>query len=164
MQKTSKKIKIGLDFHGVLATNPQYFSAFCHKVIDRGWELHIITGGPRKDVLKYLKDNAIAYSKIYTILDECDKLGLVEYFADGSFYVNEAIWNKAKAEYCRKNSISFHIDDSAEYSPYFSTPFCLYKCNKNKCIMADDGFSIRFTDGVDKALENIEEYLQKKEL
>ena len=154
----NEKIKIGLDFHGVLATNPQYFAGFCRKVIEKGWELHIISGGPRKDILAYLQANNIRFSKLYTILETCDNKGEVEYFADGSFYVEESIWNKAKGEYCKKNKIDLHIDDSEYYAPYFSTPFCLYKPHKGKCRIDKDNFSIRFTDGVDMAVRSIENY------
>lgn len=154
-----EKIKIGLDFHGVLATNPQYFSVFCRKVMEKGWELHIISGGPRKDILQYLKVNDIPFTKIYTILETCDKAGVVEYYADGSFYVEEEIWNRAKGVYCRENKINLHIDDSKYYEPYFSTPFCLYKLHKGKCTLENKNLSIRFTDGVDAAIGEIENYL-----
>ena len=155
----NNKIKIGLDFHGVLATNPEYFSGFCRKVLEKGWELHIISGGPRKYILQYLKANNIPFTKLYTILETCDEKGLVKYFTDGSFYVEEEIWNKAKGEYCKKNRIDLHIDDSEYYQPYFSTPFCLYKPHKGKCEIIGDDFSIRFTYGVDAAIEAIENYL-----
>lgn len=156
---SDKKVKIGVDFHGVLATNPVYFSGFCRKVMEKGWEIHIISGGPRNDILQYLNKNDIPFTELYTILETCDKAGTVKYFADGSFYVKEEIWNRAKGIYCEKNNISLHIDDSSYYEPYFSTPFCLYTLHKGRCKIEKDDFVIRFTDGVDAAIKSIENYL-----
>ena len=106
-----------------------------------------------------MQANNIPFTKIYTILDACDKKGLVEYYADGSFYVKEEIWNKAKGMYCQHNKISLHIDDSKYYEPYFSTPFCLYKLHKGKCKVENENYAIRFTDGVEAAVGAIENYL-----
>ena len=161
---SDKKIKIGLDFHGVLATNPDYFANFCRQVIAKGWELHIISGGPRKDISEYLALRKIPYTKLYTILEVCEKEGTVRFFEDGSFYVKAEIWDKAKGEYCRKHKINLHIDDSASYEQYFSTPFCLYKQHKGKCVIGKENYAIRFTDGIGPALQKIEKFINESEM
>lgn len=41
-----KFLKIGLDFHGVINTNPSYFKDFTEYAEARGHRIYIITGGP----------------------------------------------------------------------------------------------------------------------
>ena len=66
------KVKIGLDFHGVITDRPEFFSAFSKAVKERGYELHIITGGPRKTVEDYLNSHNIFYTAVFAILDFYD--------------------------------------------------------------------------------------------
>ena len=40
-----KFLKIGLDFHGVINTNPSYFKDFTEYAEARGHRIYIITGG-----------------------------------------------------------------------------------------------------------------------
>ena len=69
MSKVVSRIKIGLDFHGVITDNPTYFSKFTQEAITRGYEIHIITGGPA-DVVKVMLDEwKINYTTIFAILD-----------------------------------------------------------------------------------------------
>ena len=154
-------IKIGIDFHGVLANRPEYFIEFCRRVVQKGWELHIISGGPKVEIKEWLKKNDVFYTKLYTILEQCTKNNEVTFFEDGTFHVDDKIWNRAKGDYCKKENISLHIDDSKEYYPYFSTPFCLYDSCKKKCVIKN-GVSIEFVPDFDAVISKIEDYLCNK--
>lgn len=129
--------KIGIDYHGVLNANPVFFARFCRLAIAQNCLVYIISGGSEKDVLFFLKKHRIDYSQIFSLVDFFDKQGLVTRFADGSFKVEDNLWNAAKAQFCAREQIDFHIDDSAVYGSYFTTPFCLYEMRRGKCLMPD---------------------------
>ena len=133
MINNTKRIKIGLDFHGVITDNPSYFAVFTQDALQRGYEIHIITGGPASVVKQMLDDWKISYTTIFAILDFYEHLGQVKYFSNGEFKVEKTLWNTAKARYCAENGIDFHIDDSKVYAKWFSTPFCVYDGKLKKC-------------------------------
>ncbi len=157
-----KKIRIGIDFHGVFNTKPEYFSRFCHDAMARGWEIHIISGGPEDKIKKYLKQYNASYNKIFTILEEAQKLGIVKFFDDKTFHIDDDFWNKAKAIYCEINNIDLHIDDSQEYGKYFSTGFCLYNQQKNICKIKGSTKEISFRNEIENTLNQIGGYLESK--
>lgn len=49
------KLKIGLDFHGVITDNPEYFKVFANEALRRGYEIHVISGGPKATIEKFLR-------------------------------------------------------------------------------------------------------------
>lgn len=153
------KLKIGLDFHGVITKHPKYFSAFSQAVKERGYELHVITGGPRQAVENYLKRHKIFYSTVFAILDFYDAQGEVEHFSNGEFKVPEKLWNSAKAEYCIAKGINIHIDDSNQYAKWFTTPFCHYDSKTQKCRIGDC-ITIDFDKEVNEVLEQIDEMVK----
>ncbi len=133
----TKKIKIGIDYHGVITANPEFFKKFNHYAINNNCLIYIISGGHKEDIRKFLLSNGIAYSTIWSTVDYYDELNQVKYFADGSFKIDDNLWDKAKAWYCAKNKIDIHIDDSVIYGKYFTTPFCLYNILEKKCLIND---------------------------
>ena len=160
MMKNDVRIKIGLDFHGVITDNPEYFSLFTKDAIARGYEIHIITGGPADVVQGMLNEWHISYTTIFAILDFYNHLGKVKYFDNGEFKVEETLWNTAKARYCEENKISFHIDDSVTYAQWFSTPFCYYEGEEKKC-RADTKTKINLSGNPQIALDEIYAYAHK---
>lgn len=118
--------RIGLDFHGVLNSNPDFFKEFCAFAKSRGAQIYIISGGPRETIIDFLARRQISYDKIWCIFDYFAARNKVKFMADGSFYVEDKEWNSAKGEYCRQNKICLQIDNSTVYGKYFSTPYCLY--------------------------------------
>lgn len=133
------KLNIGLDYHGVITDNIQYFRYFCASVIQRGHNLFIITGGPLDIVTKQLKAEGITYTKIFTIYDYYKKLGKIDYLPDGSYKIKDSLWNRTKAEYCKKYNIHIHIDDSLLYGKYFTTPYCIYDKKTKSCLITSSG-------------------------
>ena len=54
IQQAATKPKIGVDFHGVINTKPDFFREFCREALKFGLEVYIISGGPRETILAYL--------------------------------------------------------------------------------------------------------------
>lgn len=133
-----KKIRIGLDYHGVITAHPQYFSTFAQEALARGAEIHIITGGTKKEVVAHLKDWNIPFSKIFSIPDYYQAKGEAIYFSNGEYKIPDDLWDKAKAEYCNFEGINMHIDDSREYVKWFTTPYCRYDGKNPQCITEDE--------------------------
>lgn len=131
-------LKIGLDYHGVIDKNPSYFAAFCAEARRRGHLIYIITGGPAVKIKQLLTKYNVEYDFIFAISDYYQALGKVEQSPDGDLIVPKHLWNMAKAEFCRRNHINFHIDDSVDYLHWFSTPFCLYDNSEDICRLSPE--------------------------
>lgn len=159
----NEPIRIGLDFHGVVDKYPEYFSCFTHLAKQKGIEVYIITGGPRKVVDRFLQDHKIIYKELFAILDYYDAQGMVEYYKNGEYKVPDMLWNMAKGEYCAEKKITIHIDDSKEYADWFSTPFCFYDAQNRKCTLGNK-ISIDFTGDPEQTLEQIYKTFHQEQL
>lgn len=138
MAKTKiNSCKVGIDFHGVINTSPDFFREFSAVALARRIEVHVISGGPRDSVQKYLAEHRIPYTSLWCIYDHYNEKGEVTSFEDGTFHIKDELWNAAKAEYCRKKGICIHIDDSQIYELHFSTPYCLYNHRQHVCRFGD---------------------------
>lgn len=149
-----KKLKIGIDYHGVIDHNPNYFADFCREAIKRGHQIHIITGGPKTKVAQQLQADNILYSHIFAIVDFYIPKNAVSEFSEGHCRIDDDLWNRAKGIYCSEQGIDIHIDDSTEYNKYFSTPYCLYNNLEHYCTINNK--QISFTYPVSQALDTIE--------
>lgn len=129
-----RQVKIGVDYHGVITANPDFFKVFNQKALDKGCKIYILSGGAGQDIKEYLHLHGIVYSVVWSMLDYFERKNMVLHLSDGSFQVKDSLWNEAKAKYCRENGIDFHIDDSALYGENFETPFCLYDARQEVCL------------------------------
>ncbi len=154
-----QRLKIGLDFHGVINRHPEFFSGFCNEALRRGHEIHILTGGPENVVSEMLRQYKVPYSKLFAILDFYEQTGKVTHYANGEFKVEDKLWNRAKAEYCLANGINLHIDDSSLYGVWFQTPFCRYDGERSECVMPSS-YKIDLRTSPSLALDQIEELLK----
>lgn len=124
-------MKIGIDIHGVLDTNP-FFKQMALSMRHDGDEVHIITGTSielaLKDLEKLDMHKGFHYTHLYSITDDLINRGIPVEWKDGNnpFFPYEE-WDKAKAEYCAKNGIDIHFDDTKRYGEYFTTPFALVR-------------------------------------
>lgn len=146
-------LKIGIDYHGVITDNPTFFKNFNGLALQKGCLVYVISGGRKREIEVYLQKHQIPYSDIFSILDFYDAQNQVSYLPDGSFKIDDALWNKAKSDFCLQNNIAFHIDDSPLYGQTFQTPFCLYDQHAKNC--STTGFCIDFTQSPKKVLDNI---------
>jgi len=120
---------IGLDIHGVIDKNPEFFKTFTEALAAKCVEIHIITGAEDKPkIRKQLDDWGIKYHRFFSIVDYHRKLGEKIWYKDGQPWMDTDIWNRTKAAYCKENNITWHIDDTEEYGKYFEkTEFILIK-------------------------------------
>lgn len=127
-----KVLKIGLDIHGVANADAAFFSELTHVLVDGGHEVHILTGVERTPALeRHLKiDLELSWTHLFSITSHCRDLGADIETIQGKPYVDEDLWNRAKAEYCRQHAIDLHLDDSAVYGRHFSTPYAKYFTNR----------------------------------
>ena len=156
----SREIRIGLDFHGVINSNPDYFKSFTQEAIGRGWKIYIITGGPYEKVATYLREHNIEYNHLFAIFDYYQEQGLAEIRPDGEFKIEKELWDKTKATYCREHKIDIHIDDSKEYKKSFSTPYCRYDATTHECFL-DVEHKLDLSKSISATLDKIEKFLKE---
>lgn len=131
-------MKLGLDIHGVIDSNPESFAFMSQSVIAGGGEVHIITGGSwTSELEEQLKGYGIKWTSCFSVYDYLldsgiDSIGTIQ-FPDGTIQkkFDYHLWDTIKAGYCRSNNIDLHIDDTEVYSKYFTTPFLLYKSSED---------------------------------
>lgn len=125
--------KLGIDLHGVIDADPEFFSNLSKDLVSAGWEIHIITGPTKSKALKELEDCKMTFTHFFSIEDYHKERGTkMSYDEKGNPWMNKETWNKTKGEYCQKMGISLHIDDSVMYKKYFKTSFSTFKFIKGK--------------------------------
>lgn len=123
-------MKFSFDIHGVIDALPKVFVFLSKAIIAAGGEVHIITGGTwSKELEQKLKDFGMVWThhiSVYDFLIESKVpiVGQIQ-FPDGTIQQQfaDGYWDKAKADYCQKNQIDLHIDDTLIYNEHFTTPF-----------------------------------------
>lgn len=123
------KLKIGLDLHGVITDAAPLFAELSKMLVAAGHEVHIITG-PRKSptLLGELAQHGISYTHIFSITDHHIEIGTaIEFDAKGNPFMDEYLWDKTKAEYCMREGIHLHFDDSDAYDYFFKTPYARFR-------------------------------------
>ena len=118
-----KKIKLGLDMHGVIDSDPTFFHLFTRHLIDKGHEVHIITGKELGPVLDDELDKCcVDYTQIFSITSYHKSIGTYVSYKDGNPewpLIAPPKWDPTKAMYCKREDIDIMIDDSAVYGLYF---------------------------------------------
>lgn len=155
-----RRLKIGIDYHGVIDRNPDYFREFSRELIRRGHEVHVVTGGPCESVTEKLRKIRFCYTRSFAVLDHYEAEGLVSHKKDGGFHVADELWNGAKAEYCQAQGIDLHIDDSLEYRQYFVTPYCRYDKQAHQCTLNDQTY-LNFNLAPKQVVIHLEKILSK---
>ena len=126
-------IKIGLDIHGVINENPEFFVSFANLIRNNGGEIHIITGNPHSEAVSELLsyNNGDKWWDHFFSIDDYLLGKNIPYTIDkrGGRIYDDLEWNRAKGIYCAENKIDIHIDDSERYKDYFSTPYLCVKDN-----------------------------------
>jgi hypothetical protein len=122
-------MRLGLDLHGVLDYNPQFFSEFTACLVNNGHDVHVITGEKDTPTLRNKLDFlGIKYTHLFSIISYHLSIGTSVWYKDfDNPFLDEETWNRTKADYCEREKIDMHIDDSEVYGRYFRTPFLLYR-------------------------------------
>jgi hypothetical protein len=123
-------LKIGLDFHGVCDTYGALIAPLSRYLVEQGYEVHIITGQKQEEIVDMVRALGIEFTHFFSITDYHERINSlgksktpIRYDEKGRPWMDETIWNQTKAEYCNKNEITIHIDDSEKYGKYFTTPY-----------------------------------------
>ncbi len=121
-------LRIGIDIHGVLDTNPAFFSELTNLLVSSGNEVHVLTGSKEtEEIHKQLKDMGIKWTHFFSITDYCASNGVhVWYDEKNTPWMDKDEWEKAKGKYCVDANIDLHIDDTISYGDHFKTPFCRF--------------------------------------
>ena len=114
-------MKIGLDFHGVINVEPEFFAIETDLLIKAGHEIHIITGNEyNKKLRDYLKSHGIQWTHLFSMVTYHKEIGTkITYDAKGDPWMDDVLWNPTKADYCLREEIDFIIDDSDIYFKFF---------------------------------------------
>lgn len=118
-------MKLGLDIHGVIDKDPGIFNKITHQLLDKNEtnQVHIITGARyTKELIDGLASNGVVWTHFFSITDHHRNIGTyMQYKNDDSNQpvIDDYLWDKTKAMYCRNERIDLHIDDSAVYGEYF---------------------------------------------
>lgn len=122
-------MKLGLDVHGVIDAEPAFFSFLSKTILLANGEVHIITGTEDSEHLRTtLTQLNIHYTHFFSISSYHKSIGTKMWYTDpNNPWCDEVVWNRTKGDYCARNKIDFHIDDSPEYQQYFTTPFLLFQ-------------------------------------
>jgi len=125
MKRKDEIIRLGIDVHGVADTFPDFFSKLSRELVSQGHEVHIITGTEHTRSLEhYLKNQlGLSWTHLFSMTTYHKKEGTEVTYIDGNPYMDNRLWNRSKGEYCRRNNIDLHIDNSDIYGKYFSTPY-----------------------------------------
>ena len=125
-------MKIGFDVHGVCDKAPEFFSLISKLLVESGNEVHILTGRRVSDgAIEEIEELGIAYTHFFSISDYHKEVGTkIWEDENGNPWLEGELWDRTKADYCEKNKIDFHIDDTERYGEYFKTPFALLNIKK----------------------------------
>lgn len=116
--------KVGFDIHGVIDKNQELFSNIINDLRELKYEIHILTGSLIDDnLLKKLESYNIKYDHIFSILNYHREIGTEMWKDHRGWWIDDEEWNKTKSNYCYRNGLNFHIDDTRVYGKYFKTPF-----------------------------------------
>lgn len=151
--------KVSIDFHGVVNSNPEFFSSFLGLMKAKNIEVYITSGGPHKFIARYLNMHNIPYDRIWCIFDYFNAREKVEIAADGSFHIDDKLWNSAKGKFCERENIDLHIDDSIVYGRYFKTPYVRFDTLGQHFSL--DKEKVSATDGADVVWQALQNHLQK---
>ncbi len=127
-------MKFGIDIHGVITDNPKFFAEFTACLLAAGHEIHIITGPRFSKVEPILRKHKIKYTHFFSIVEHEEKKGKVDIKWDkkGDPFMDFNVWDRSKANYCKRHKIDLHIDDSQKYAEYFKTPYARYASRKKR--------------------------------
>ena len=124
-------IKIGLDIHGVIDSDPVFFATLISLLRAEGHEVHLLTGREISDELvAKLNDLGITYDQLFSITSYHKSIGTYITYKDGNPtqpLIAPPLWNRSKAEYSKRVGLGLHIDDSTVYGQYFEgTQYLVY--------------------------------------
>jgi hypothetical protein len=128
-------MKLGIDLHGVIDSNPELFKRALSTIALTGEvEIFIVSGPPKSEIITELDklgfEEGLHYDEVYSVVDFLKESG-VEMWQDGNgrWWTNDKDWCASKARICDKLHLYAMIDDKEMYKLDFKdipTIFVLY--------------------------------------
>ena len=127
-------LKIGVDIHGVATDARAFFAELTRTLVAAGHEVHILTGPPLKVARAEIEQLGLSYTHVFSITDYHESVGTAITYDDrGHPFMDEYLWDRTKGDYCLREGIQLHIDDSDTYNLFFKTPYArFYSKDKRK--------------------------------
>ena len=131
---TKKTFKVGFDIHGIIDRQPELFQKITKLLKENGCEIHILTGSHiTSEIESQLKSYKINYDVLFSISDYHRDAGThMWYDENNNPWVDDLDWDRTKGEYCEKNNVHIHLDDTERYGKYFKTKFLYLNLEKDK--------------------------------
>lgn len=125
-------MKIGIDIHGTIDKYPEMFNTLLTIWYFHGIEIHLTTGKPVSIAEQELEELGIYfYNELFSIIDYHKSIGTkIIYDKNGNPWIDPDIWNRTKADYCEREGIDLHIDNSPIYGKHFKTPYMRFEGKK----------------------------------
>jgi len=129
-------MKIGVDLHGVIDSNPELFKRILSTLTLSGKVgVYIVSGPPKVDIIAELEElgfeEDLHYKEVYSIVDFLKESGVVMWQNEkGRWWSNDEDWMASKARICDKLHLDAMIDDKEMYRNAFAnikTHFTLYE-------------------------------------
>ena len=124
-------MKIGIDLHGVVDSDPTFFKKLLTYMTICDIEMYIVSGPPKTEIINELNElgfkKRIHYKEVYSIVDFLKESGVrMSQDKYDRWWSNEEDWCKSKARICDRHSISCMIDDKEMYKSSFEHTNCKF--------------------------------------
>jgi hypothetical protein len=129
----SKALRVGIDIHGVL-DEKIITEGIVRKWMTFGHEIHIITGESWGTAMETVKSLDIPHDYHFSIVDYHMAKGTKMEKRDTGWYMENDEWDRAKGDYCHRESIDIMFDDTARYS--------IWMPPKTNFVLIDDRFRL----------------------
>jgi len=133
-------LKVGIDIHGVATDATGFFQELTKTLVEAGHEVHIITGPPAELARREVEALGLSYTHLFSIVDHHIAAGTpITVDSRGHVFCEDYLWDRTKADYCLKNGIQLHLDDSDAYNYFFKTPYARFysKTKRTHYVKAD---------------------------
>ena len=125
-RKNSRVIKIGIDIHGMIDYDPEFFAILSKTLVESGHQIHVMTGSEiQPAIIAELRGYGIYWTHLFSISDYYKNKPDIQMWRDerGRPWVDPELWNLAKGLYAQEQNLDIVLDDTEEYGKYFSTSF-----------------------------------------
>jgi len=89
--------------------------------------VHILTGPPAEIARAEIAELGLHYTHLFSITDYHVGLGsAITFDGRGHPFMADYEWDRTKADYCLREGIQLHLDDSDAYNYFFKTPYARF--------------------------------------
>jgi len=115
---------IGVDVHGTIDANPEFFEPYLRLMTKMGHILFIISGPPKDQIVEELEQleimQGVHYSTIISVVDYLRNCGEKMWQDEKqTWWCKDEVWWASKARICAEFGLTHMIDDKIEYLPEF---------------------------------------------